>query len=83
MPNAKFEATGLGGSYGPERLTEYLMSDQMGPPMATTFEWPPGDRSWRDELVDVASAIDGRPAVGTRLAEGIRVLEIVEEAYQR
>jgi predicted dehydrogenase len=77
----KFEITGLGGSYGPERLARYAMSEQMGPPMTTVWEWPPGDGSWAAELADVVAAIDGRPAIGTSLSEGVEVLDIVEEAY--
>lgn len=79
--SAKIEITGLGGSYGPERLTLYRMSEAMGPPEITTWEWPPGDDSWRLELVDVAEALAGRPAVGADLDDCLATLSIVEEAY--
>ena len=80
---AKVEVTGLGGSYGPERLTLYEMGEQLGPPKTTTLEWPPGDDSWRLELVDVLGAIDGGAAVGSGLEDATATLAIVEEAYDR
>ena len=80
---AKFELTGLGGSYGPERLTQHVMSGDMGPPMSTTWEWPVGDGSWGAELDDLVASIEGEPARGTTMAQGIRVLELVEQAYAR
>ena len=49
LERAKIEVNGLGGSYGPERLTLYEMQPSMGPPPATTWEFPPTDLSWRNE----------------------------------
>jgi predicted dehydrogenase len=80
---AKFELTGLGGSYGPERLTVHELSERLGPPRAVTTEWPPGDGSWAAELADVAAAIAGRPAVGCSVSEALAVLDVVDEAYGR
>ncbi len=78
---AKIELTGLGGSYGPERLTLYRMSEAMGPPEITAWEWPPGDESWRLEILDVGEAIAGRPATGATLDDCLATLAIVKEAY--
>ena len=77
--DGKIAIDGLGGSYGPERLTFYKMLPQMGPPETTVWEFPSTDGSWAAEI---ASFIDdirlGRePSPG--LPAGIRILEIVEQ----
>ena len=47
---AKLHIEGLGGSYGPERLSYYRMLPEMGPPETTIWEYPMGDDSWRVEI---------------------------------
>lgn len=81
--NAKVAIDGLGGSYGPEKLTFYEMLPEMGPPKITTFDFPATDDSWARELDAFADDIRfGRePSPGLR--EGIRTLEIVETIYRR
>ena len=88
--DGKIAIDGLGGSYGPERLTYYRMLPQMGPPETTVWEYPanpspsgrPGDESWVRELGAFLEDIrlDREPAPGLR--EGIRTLEIVEQVYR-
>jgi predicted dehydrogenase len=81
--SAKIAIDGLGGSYGPERLTFYQMLPQMGPPETTVFDFPSGDESWRLEVGAFVEDIrQGREPV-PGLVEGIRTLEIVESVYQR
>ncbi len=81
--SAKITIDGLGGSYGPERLTFYQMLPQMGPPETTVFDFPAGDESWRLEVEAFVEDIRlGREPV-PGLNEGIRTLEIVETIYQR
>ena len=81
--DAKIAIDGLGGSYGPERLTFHKMLPQMGPPETTVFEFPAGDESWRLEgeafLEDLR--LNREPEPG--LTEGIRTLEIVEQIYRQ
>jgi predicted dehydrogenase len=81
LERAKIEVTGLGGSYGPERVTVHEMQPSMGPPPSTAWEFPPADISWRDELVDVLAAIHGGDAVGASIDDAIATLSIIEEAY--
>ncbi len=81
--DGKVAIEGLGGSYGPERLTFYKMLPQMGPPETTVWEFPAGDASWS---LETAAFIDdirlGRePSPG--LSEGIRTLEIVGQIYRK
>ena len=80
--DAKLAIDGLGGSYGPERLTFYKMLPQMGPPETTVYDFPGSDDSWRLEAEAFTDDIRlGRePAPG--LDQGIRVLEIVESIYR-
>jgi predicted dehydrogenase len=81
--DGKIAVDGLGGSYGPERLTFYKMLPQMGPPETTGWEFPVGDGSWAAETAAFIDDIRfGRePSPGLR--EGIRTLEIVEQIYQK
>jgi predicted dehydrogenase len=78
----KIEWNGLGGSYGPERLTLYEMSPEMGPPPSTAWEWPPDDRSWTREIEDVLKAIRGEPTIGASIHDAVAVMKIVEEVYR-
>ena len=81
LKTAKLEITGLGGTYGTERLTFYEMLPEMGPPQTTCWEWPFADRSWSLEMADVAAELAGLPSRGAGLDDAIAVLDIVEAAY--
>ncbi len=80
--DAKLAIDGLGGSYGPERLTYYKMLPQMGPPETTIWDFPGNDDSWRLEaeafMEDIRLGHEPTPG----LDEGIRTLEIVESIYR-
>jgi predicted dehydrogenase len=80
---AKLEISGLGGSYGPEQFITYELGEQLGPPKISTVQWPPDDQSWRFELLDVLSALDGGPSFGATIEDCLATLAIVSEAYQR
>jgi len=74
---------GLGGSYGPERLTYYPMPVEMlGKPTPPEIHEFPTDRSWALETEAFVDDIRlGRePSPG--LPEGIRTLEVVERIYR-
>ena len=80
---AKVEVTGLGGSYGPERLSLYEMGPDLAPPLLQAWEYPAIDVSWRDEMADVAAALEGSTDLrGASLEDCIDVLAIVEAAYE-
>ena len=80
---AKLEITGLGGSYGVERLALYEMLPEMGPPATTIWEWPQGDRSWSLEVADFLSAAAGGESQGATIEDCIAAFTVVEEAYAR
>ena len=80
--DAKLEISGLGGSYGVERLTYYKMLPEMGPPETTTWEYPMGDDSWAVELAEFYDDIhlDRVPAAG--LKDAYESLKIIHHIYQ-
>lgn len=78
----KLEVSGLGGSYGVERLALYQMRPELGPPDTTIWEYPMADRSWEIEFGEFREDIRlGRPpASGLRDAEA--ALRVVERLYE-
>ncbi|HEY3964015.1 MAG TPA: Gfo/Idh/MocA family oxidoreductase [Planctomycetaceae bacterium] len=79
----KLEISGLGGSYGVERLTHYRMLPEMGPPETASWEYPRGDRSWEIELQEFQEDIRLRRTPSPGLRDAQRALEIVEEVYRQ
>lgn len=79
--DGKLEITGLGGSYGPERVAHYQMSAAMGPPATSIWEFPMGDNSWEVEFSAFLEDIRlGRePSAG--VADAQAALRVVERAY--
>ncbi len=78
----KLQVEGLGGSYGPERLTWYRMLPEMGPPDITVYEYPPEDHSWGLELEEFVRAVDqGRQPCGN-LDDAAAVLAVAAKLYE-
>ena len=77
----KIDISGLGGSYGVERITHYHMLPQMGPPETKTWEYPMGDNSWELEMNDFYQDIskDREPSVG--LIDAYEALKIIQNIY--
>jgi predicted dehydrogenase len=80
--NGKLEISGLGGSYGVERLAWYAMSEAMGPPATTIWEYPMADDSWDHEFALFLEDIRlGRaPDPGVPAAQA--ALAVVEAVYR-
>jgi predicted dehydrogenase len=78
----KLEISGLGGSYGVERVTFYKMSAAMGPPETVAWEFPMADDSWEFEfhefLEDIRLGRDPSPG----LADAQAALRIIETVYE-
>ena len=78
----KLEISGLGGSYGPERLTWYKMSPEMGPPETLAWEYPMADDSWQAEnaafLEDIRLLRQPDPGI----ADAQAALRIIESVYR-
>jgi predicted dehydrogenase len=80
--HGKLEISGLGGSYGVERLAFYRMTPAMGPPETTIWEFPMADDSFEVELAEFFDDIRlGRtPQPGPE--DALAVLRLVERIYQ-
>jgi predicted dehydrogenase len=79
----KLQIDGLGGSYGPERLTYYRMLPELGPPETVSWEYPAADRSWQDEFNHFADCVATGAQPSGNLEDAIAALEIVERLYAR
>lgn len=78
----KLDLSGLGGSYGVEKITWYRMLPEMGPPETISWEYPMGDDSWAVEITEFFEDIrlDREPAAGLRDAQA--ALKIIESVYR-
>lgn len=78
----KLEITGLGGSYGTERLAWYRMLPGMGPPETEMWEYPMADHSWEREFAAFLEDIrTGRPP-SPGVADAQAVLHVAERIYK-
>lgn len=79
----KLEISGLGGSYGVERLTFYRMLPEMGPPETTSWEFPMADDSWQVEIEEFYQDIrlDRSPAASLR--DAYQALHIIQQIYRK
>jgi len=80
--DGKLEITGLGGSYGTERLTFYAMKPEMGPPETTAWEYPGADNSWEIEFADFLEDIRLRRQPQPGIADAQAALRVIERIYQ-
>lgn len=80
--SGKIDISGLGGSYGTERITFYRMLPEMGPPETIAWEFPMADDSWRVEFEEFLDDIrlDRAPRAG--LDDAIASLQIIEKIYE-
>ena len=78
----KLDLSGLGGSYGLEKLTYYKMLPQMGPPETTSWEYPMADDSWAVEMAEFYKDIrlDRQPAAG--LNDAYQALTVIDQIYK-
>ena len=78
----KIEVTGLGGSYGIERLTLYKMLPEMGPPRVENWEFPEEDNSWELEIREFLKDIENNTFFSNNLESSKKVLDIISEIYE-
>jgi len=79
--DGKLEVTGLGGSYGTERLTFYKMLPELGPPETTMYEYPMADDSWHVEYAAFLDDIAAKREPDPGLRDAQAALRIVERLY--
>lgn len=77
----KLDMSGLGGSYGTEKITYYNMLPEMGPPETQSWEFPMSDNSWETEMNEFYDDIylDRQPAPG--LLDAYEALKIINKIY--
>ena len=80
--HAKLEVSGLGGSYGIERLSYYQMTPEMGPPETTIFEYPMADDSWGREWQAFVEDIEMSRPPSPGIEDAQSALRIVEAIYK-
>ena len=80
--DGKLDISGLGGSYGTERVAFYRMTPEMGPPETTIFEYPMADDSWQAEFAEFLDDIRLGRTPRPGLEEAQAVLELVDRIYQ-
>ena len=79
--NGKLDISGLGGSYGTEKITFYRMLPEMGPPETTSWEYPMVDDSWQFEFNEFLTDITTGRIVSPGLTDAYRNLEIINKLY--
>lgn len=80
--HAKLEISGLGGSYGVERLAFYRMLPQLGPPETTIWEYPMADNSWETEFAEFLEDIRLHRQPAASLYDAQAALKIIERVYR-
>ena len=78
----KLDISGLGGSYGVEKLTFYKMLPQMGPPETVAWEYPMGDNSWSIEFKEFCEDIALNREPAANLKDALEALKIIEKIYK-
>ena len=79
----KLDLTGLGGSYGLEKITFYKMLPEMCPPKTISWEYPMTDNSWEVEINDFFENIRLNKNPTTSLIDARAVLSTVETIYKK
>jgi len=80
--NRKYVWSGLGRSYGPEKLTIYTMKPEMGPPDVEVREFPPEDNSWLNENINFMNAIKKGEEINGGLGDAKNALNLVQDIYE-
>jgi len=78
----KIEISGLGGSYGIERLAYYRMLPEMGPPETTIWEYPMADDSWAFEMREFYNDLRLNRQPAASLADAYAALQIIGKIYK-
>ena len=78
----KIDISGLGGSYGVERITFYRMLPEMGPPETFVWEYPMADNSWEVEFAEFLEDIKLGRQPTANLHDAEEALKIVEKIYK-
>ncbi|ESS15132.1 Inositol 2-dehydrogenase [Betaproteobacteria bacterium MOLA814] len=80
--DGKLDLSGLGGSYGVEKLTWYKMLPEMGPPETLSWEYPMSDDSWAVEMAEFYDDIQLNRAPAAGLGDAYAALKVIEKIYK-
>jgi predicted dehydrogenase len=80
--NGKIDISGLGGSYGLEKITHYKMLKEMGPPETYAWEYPMQDNSWEVEFREFLEDIESGRQPRAGINDAIEALKIIEHIYE-
>ena len=78
----KLDISGLGGSYGVEKITHYDMLPEMGPPDTVCWEYPMGDDSWNREIEEFYEDIRLNRKPAASLQDAYEALKIINKIYK-
>ena len=78
----KLELSGLGGSYGVEKLIFYKMKKRMGKPSVNEWIFPKNDNSWKLEVDDFFKKIKNNKKVYSDLNNSIENMKIIYKSYK-
>ena len=78
----KLELSGLGGSYGEEKLIFYKMKKRMGKPSIYEWFFPKNDNSWKLEVDDFFRKIENNKKVFSDLNNSIENMKIINKSYK-
>ena len=80
--DGKLDISGLGGSYGTEKLTWYKMLPEMGPPETTSWEYPMADNSWALEMEEFYEDIHHNRTPAAGLKDALAALDVIQKIYK-
>ena len=80
--HGKIDISGLGGSYGVERIALYRMLPEMGPPETTIWEYPMADDSWAVEFAEFLEDIELQRQPSAGLKDAYETLRVIEQIYE-
>lgn len=78
----KIDISGLGGSYGTEKITLFKLLPEMGPPETFSWEFPMKDNSWTTELIEFFNDIKSNTNKLNNLDDALFNLEIIDKIYK-
>lgn len=79
----KLEVSGLGGSYGTEKLTFYKMLKKMGPPEIYKWNFKNKDRSWKIEINNFLEHINNKTYDNKNLINAYETIKIISKVYKQ
>lgn len=78
----KIEISGLGKSYGEEKLILYKMSNKMGKPSKKEFKFSKKDKSWKKELEEFYIDIVNKRISSPGIKDIYENLKIIDKIYK-